>query len=265
MKIGILYICTGKYSIFWKDFYLSMEKYFLINLEKHYFVFTDNAEIDFEKDNKNIHKIYQENLGWPDNTLMRFNIFLQKEKEFLNMDYIFFFNANLLIEKNITENEFLPTGNNNLLATIHPGFYNKNREKFTYERSRKSQAYINKKSGKYYFAGGLNGGKTLSFIEAMKQMNDDILNDKQKNIIAIWHDESHWNKYLIGRSDVKIISPSYLYPEGWNIPFESKILIRDKNKYGGHSSLRNGKVNKLKLFYSKIKNFLYKLYKGNKI
>ena len=28
-KLGILYICTGKYDIFWEDFYKSCEKYFL--------------------------------------------------------------------------------------------------------------------------------------------------------------------------------------------------------------------------------------------
>lgn len=40
-KIAILYICTGKYDIFWEDFYKTSEKYFLNNSEKHYFVFTD--------------------------------------------------------------------------------------------------------------------------------------------------------------------------------------------------------------------------------
>jgi hypothetical protein len=101
MKIGILYICTGKYSIFWKDFYLSVEKNFIEKEEKHYFVFTDSKEIDFEKKNSKIDKIYQENLGWPGNTLMRFHIFLNTKKELMNMDYLFFFNANLLILKNI--------------------------------------------------------------------------------------------------------------------------------------------------------------------
>lgn len=254
MKIGILYICTGKYSIFWKDFYLSMEEKFISNAEKHYFVFTDNSEIDFEKDNPNIHRIYQENLGWPGNTLMRFDIFLKIEKELINMDYLFFFNANLLIEKEITEIEFIPTNNYNLLATVHPGFYNKSRDKFTYEINKNSSAYIPKNQGAYYFAGGLNGGKTLPFIEAMREMNNNIIIDKQKNIVALWHDESHWNKYLAERSDVKMISPSYLYPEGWDLPFELKILIRDKNKWGGHSLLRNEEVSKFKNTFNRIKS-----------
>ncbi|HAQ02955.1 TPA: glycosyl transferase family 6 [Candidatus Nomurabacteria bacterium] len=263
MKIGILYICTGKYSIFWKDFYLSMEEKFISDVEKHYFVFTDNPTIDFENENRRIHRIYQRDLGWPDNTLMRFNTFLQIEEELLNMDYLFFFNANLIIKEKITSEEFLPTGNENLVATLHPGFYNKNRKKFTYENNRKSTAFINKNEGEHYFAGGLNGGKTADFIEAMKTMRDNVDIDKKNNIIAKWHDESHWNKYLINRSNIKILPPSYLYPEGWKLPFPPIILIRDKNKYGGHALLRNEKVNKFKVYYSKIKNKLYKIIKFN--
>ena len=32
-----------------------------------------------KKKNKRIHRIYQENLGWPDNTLMRFSMFLKNK------------------------------------------------------------------------------------------------------------------------------------------------------------------------------------------
>src|SRR3989339_1026579 len=260
MKIGILYICTGKYSIFWKDFYLSMEEKFISDVEKHYFVFTDNPTIDFENENRRIHRIYQRDLGWPDNTLMRFNTFLQIEEELLNMDYLFFFNANLIIKEKITSEEFLPTGNENLVATLHPGFYNKNRKKFTYENNRKSTAFINKNEGEHYFAGGLNGGKTADFIEAMKTMRDNVDIDKKNNIIAKWHDESHWNRYVLNRTDVKILPPSYLYPEGWPLPFNPIILIRDKNKYGGHAILRSIKVNKFKVHFLKMKKIFHKFY-----
>ena len=44
-SIGILYICTGPYVLFWKDFYESFEKNFLPSYEKRYYVFTDAEEI----------------------------------------------------------------------------------------------------------------------------------------------------------------------------------------------------------------------------
>lgn len=259
MKIGILYICTGKYSIFWKDFYLSMEKYFIPEAEKNYFVFTDAENIDFEKENPKIHKIYQENLGWPGNTLKRFHIFLKDENIYSNMDYLFFFNANLLILEEIKADDFLPNEEERLVATIHPGFFNKKRSKFTYDDNIKSTAFVNKKEGKYYFAGGLNGGKTKDFINAMKEMMKNTETDSNNGVVAKWHDESHWNKYLINKDYIKKLSPSYLYPEGWKIPFPKIILIRDKNKHGGHNQLRDIHNNKNFSFKEKIKKIFYKI------
>jgi hypothetical protein len=237
-----------------------MEKNFIEDSEKHYFVFTDSPEIDFEKENSRIHRIYQKNLGWPDNTLKRFHIFLSIENQLTNMDYLFFFNANLVILEKINKEEFLPINNKNLVATLHPGFYNKKRKKFTYENNKKSTAYIEKSQGENYFAGGLNGGKASNFLEAMKTMHDNTDIDTKNNVIAKWHDESHWNKYLINRIDIKILPSSYLYPEGWQLPFKPIILIRDKNKYGGHSLLRNDKLNPSKSYLLIIKKLISKLF-----
>jgi hypothetical protein len=107
-KVGILYICTGKYDIFWKDFYISAERYFLKDSEIHYFVFTDAKQLFDEEKNPRIHKIYQENLGWPYSTLKRFQIFFNAESLLVETDYIFFFNADLKILEPIIEAEFLP-------------------------------------------------------------------------------------------------------------------------------------------------------------
>lgn len=261
--VGILYICTGKYVIFWRDFYLSMEKYFLPETEKHYFVFTDSSEIDFEQENKNIHRIYQEDLGWPNNTLKRFHIFLEHESIITQNDYLFFCNANLEAKTIIIEKEFLPMGDKKLLAVTHPGFFNKKRNQFTYDQNKQSTAYVSPSEGIVYVAGGLNGGITKDFIQAMKMMKENIDQDFKTGVIAKWHDESHWNRYLINRSDVKILDSSYLYPEGWNIPFDQKIIIRDKVKYGGHDFLRNIHHNNwyyVKMIAQKIKNYCKRFY-----
>jgi len=75
MKVAILYIGIGKYKIFWKDFYSSCEKFFIPEIEKEYFVFTDETELFFNEEKNNIHKIHQENFGWPNNTLKRYEMF----------------------------------------------------------------------------------------------------------------------------------------------------------------------------------------------
>lgn len=239
MKIGILYICTGKYSIFWKDFYLTCEKNFITEAEKHYFVFTDSPQIEFEKDNQNVHLIYQRNLGWPNNTLKRYEIFLKSEDKIMQMDYLFYLNANLLFLEEITAEEFLPRSDQKLVGCLHPGYYNKPVKKYPYEGNHRSKAYISKKDGKYYFAGGINGGITKDFITAIKTLRDNIEQDLNNQIIAKWHDESHWNWYLNTYSgSLKILSPAYLHPEGRNITFNIKILVRDKLLMGGYTKFR---------------------------
>lgn len=237
-KVAILYICTEKYVIFWKDFFISYEKYFLPDSEKHYYVYTDSDKIYAENECDRIHKIYQKSLGWPDNTLMRFHIFLGQEKELEQFDYLFFMNANCMCVDYVSEREFLPH-KKDLLVVQHPGFYNQPNRKYTYDRNRKSTAYIPYGKGKYYICGGVNGGKSKAFIRLMKELKENIDIDKKNNQIAVWHDESHINHYILGREDYKILTPSYCYPEDWNLPFDEKIRIRDKSKWIDVKQVKN--------------------------
>lgn len=242
-KIAILYICTGNYHIFWEEFYKSAEKNLLQDCEKEYFIFTDYKKLSC-RENSNIHVIHQEKLGWPYDTLMRYHIFCKIEPELERFDYIFFFNANLFIVAPVGE-EILPNDKEcGLCALWHPGFYKEiDNTKYTYDRNPKSLAYIPFGEGKRYYAGGLNGGTAKAYLELVRQLAENIQRDKNNNIIALWHDESHLNKYLLNRS-VRVLSPLYGWPEGWPAEFSSnnqiKIIIKDKTKYGGHEVLRSG-------------------------
>lgn len=243
MRIGILYICTGKYDVFWKEFYLSAERYFMQNRSciLEYYVFTDSRQLFGENSNTHIHRIKQENLGWPNNTLMRFHIFLRiKEQLIRETDFLFFFNANLLFEHPINEEILPPTNSNGLIGTAHPGFYDSAPTTFTYERRSTSTAYIPEGEGVNYYAGGFSGGRTDAYLELCQTIQAWVDKDIANQIIPIWHDESLINKYFLNHPPAITLPPSYLYPEGWSIPFKPLILIRDKNKkeYAGHRFLR---------------------------
>ena len=45
-KVGMLYICTGKYTVFWPEFYRTFNETFLPNCEKEYVVFTGAPAIE---------------------------------------------------------------------------------------------------------------------------------------------------------------------------------------------------------------------------
>ena len=126
-KVGILYICTGKYTVFWPEFYLSAEHHFLKNSEVHYYVFTDASEIEYQRENERIHVIHQEAYGWPFSTLMRFSVFLSAKEQLRECDYVFFFNANAQFIAPIEEERFLPDQEEGkrLLVVQHPGYGNR--------------------------------------------------------------------------------------------------------------------------------------------
>jgi hypothetical protein len=260
MNIGILYICTGNYIVFWEEFYKSCEQFLLTEDVKYYFVFTDAEEIYGERQNCRIKKIFQENMGWPDNTLKRYHIFMEHESDYDGMDYLFFFNANLEVKRYIGR-DFLPP-DNLVLVTQHPGYYNKTPNEFPYETNRLSTAYV--ETGRYYIAGGLNGASKDIYLDMCRELKENVDADLEKGYIAKWHDESHINAYICKHDNYKIIHPGYLYPEGWNLPFTLYIMIRDKQKYGGHAFLRNGILEKFCKMYGTI--YIYGAgKKGNKV
>lgn len=255
-KVAILYICTGKYYVFWKDFYESFEKFFLLNSDKHYYVFTDKKRI-YKEESVNVHKIMQKSLGWPDNTLMRFSMFLRIENELKDYNYVFFMNANCICVNRVLEADFLPVGQN-LLVVKHPGFYSKDNDEFDYDRNIMSTAYIEKGRGEFYVCGGVNGGTPEGFLKMAQELNSNILLDKSKKVIAKWHDESHLNRYILDRTDFKILSPSYCYPENWNLPFEPIIMVRDKSNWISVDKVKQSFWTRMKMQIKRLKKCINK-------
>lgn len=233
---GILYICTGKYIQFWDEFYKSSQQYLLPNVKKVYFVFTDGELNTYN--NPGVHKVYQEQMAFPYPTLYRFRFFLKAEAQLAKLDYVYFFNSNIVFKETITEEEFLPGDNEDLVAILHPGYYNASPETFTLEKNKRSTAYVPNTKVQHYYAGGLMGGRAAAFITACKILDRNIRKDERWFRMAVWHDESHWNYYLSTGVKYKTLNPGYMYPEGFNMPFRQKALLLNKKQLGGHDFLR---------------------------
>lgn len=226
--VGILYICTGAYEIFWDDFYDSCEKYFT-GVNKKYFVFTDSERLLSKKDDyNNTILTYQENLGWPGNTLFRFRIFNSHKDLYDDVDYLYFFNANFIFVKEVGT-ELLPE-KDEIVCVRHPGYYNKSSRHLPYCRNIRSRSFIPYFFGKVYVMGGLNGGRKESYLKMTEELEKRTDIDYKKGVIATWHDESQINRYVY-ENGCKLMDPSYGYPEDWNLPFEPKLILRDKSKW----------------------------------
>ena len=234
MKICILIIATNRYIRFLPSLLLSIEENFLGGHEIYSLVFT-NHEITHVSRNVKAFRIQHE--SWPAPTLKRYHYFL-KEKDYISkFDYCFYMDVDMKIVGRVGE-EIL----GELVATQHPGFWWKNKNLFSYERRPESTAYIPYGQGKMYYAGGFNGGKPEHFLKMSEKIASSIEDDLKKGIIAVWHDESHLNRYLLDNPPTLELSPSYCFPEAidyspniWNVPFERKILALEKK----HAQVRS--------------------------
>ena len=223
MKVAILYICTGRYAQFFDGFYKSAEQYLLQGVEKRYFVFTDQEQLTKAE---NVELLIRPCRGFPEDSLFRFDRFLEIKDKLKDYDYTFFFNANMRFVAPVGE-ELLEE---RLTAVLHPGYFDKPEWRYPYERNKLSKAYIPAHEEDYhYYMGSLNGGKTADYLALAETCSQHIHEDWEKDIVACYHDESHLNRYL-REHRCKALSPAYAYIEGKELPFEPKILLLDKTR-----------------------------------
>ncbi|MEI8390615.1 MAG: family 6 glucosyltransferase [bacterium] len=242
MKIAVLYIGLGRYTVFWEGFYKSCEQFFLPKHEKTYFVFTDNESLMFEKES-NVVKIHQENLKFPYATLLRFEMFSRIRTQLKEFDYIFFLNGNMEFVDFVNE-ECLPTKENDGLVAgllLARRFFN-NPDRLPYERNPLSNAYIPYGKGTHYLQGGLNGGMADEYLEMIDKLNVAIKEDLANGIIAVVNDESHLNKYLLDKNPL-ILEPNYMYSDQAFMEEYKKnkkivVLNKQEPKWGGMDYLR---------------------------
>jgi hypothetical protein len=234
MKIAIFTISLGKYNIFFKDLYDSVNTKFLPNHDKTFFIFTDTNF--FKKDN--IVEIEQKKMGWPYDTMNRFHFMCQIKEELLKYDYIFFFNINMKVIQPIGD-EILPKQDNNfLMGCHHPLHFNWPIDSLPYERNSNSECYIPYGDGKKYYQGCFNGGRTVEFLEMAETLKNKVNIDVSNNIIPIWHDESMLNWYY-NRKNPLTLPYTYIYPESLTLEGEPIMIQRDKWKYMDKTELRS--------------------------
>jgi len=235
---AVLCVVVGKYTIFWDRFYDSARAHLLKDHDKDFFVFTDQPDFfaPYIADDPHIHVQPIANEGWPDVVLNCCHYFLLQESALAQRDYLLFLNINLVFNTDIGD-EILPPQGLDLTMTQHPGFFDKSPDEFTYERRPDSAAYIPYGAGRYYFSGAFSGGRSGAYLDLCRDLAARIDRDREKGIVARWHDESHLNAYMLHRQ-CHILSPSYLYPEGSDIPYEEKVTVLDKRNHGGHDFMR---------------------------
>jgi histo-blood group ABO system transferase len=216
--VGVCVVATGKYNAYAQEMIATAKSHFLPEHDVTYFVFTDRPLQEAD----DVVRIEQPRVGWPYDALKRSHIYIAHRSQLEHMDYLYSIDADMRFTA--------PVGNEifgDLVGTRHFGFLNKSGP---YEKSKSSAAYVSKKKGKVYFAAAFYGGKREEFFRLSEQLVAQIDRDLENDYIAIWHDESHLNRYFHDHPPTLLLSPSYVYPQdyGTDFPYERKIVAVTK-------------------------------------
>ncbi|XP_067295223.1 globoside alpha-1,3-N-acetylgalactosaminyltransferase 1-like [Pseudorasbora parva] len=214
ITIATTVFALGKYTKFLKEFLESAEQYYFVGFRVHYYVFTDQPEqvpaVKMgEKHYLTVLKVSSSN-RWQDISLSRMAR-LEKliESRLINeADYVF----SLDVDSKFYGRWGVETLSH-LVGVIHPWFYDKSREQFTYERRPESQAFIPYSEGDYYYGGAVIGGLVEDVYKLAKTCRERLDIDKSKSIEAVWQEESHLNKYFLYNKPSKVLSPEYLWDD----------------------------------------------------
>lgn len=225
MKIGLLIIATNKYTRFLQNLITSADNWFLPNRDVTYFIFSDqNVSI---KSKRTYKVIPTEHKPWPWMTLGRYDLFTKNRIILSDMDYLYYCDVDMRFDDKVGD-EILE----DLVVTQHPIYAG---TRGTPETRPESLAYVGPSETMQYFAGGFNGGSAVRYLNMAQSINKNILEDYSKGIIAIWHDESHLNRFLIDNPPTKILDRFYCFPEEWLSFSRARLIALSKN----HKEMRS--------------------------
>jgi hypothetical protein len=256
MRIAILYVALGRYELFWPEFVASCRRHFCPEEDRHWYVFTDSAAIAPASD---LTLLHQDFLGWPFSSLYRYHMFRRIRDEIAGADQVVFFNANAVMLGPITPTEFFgEAASIQLVAGRHPGCHQPSGFVYPFESRPCSSAYV--EHGCDYFQGCINAGRGEAFAHMVDELCMAIDSDLARGLVARWHDESHWNRYVLDLQArqpeaVHVLESNYLYPTDldWPLPEPARILMRGKEAYGGHALLRQQPPPLPRTFLQKLK------------
>ncbi|XP_078515352.1 histo-blood group ABO system transferase 2-like [Lissotriton helveticus] len=212
MRIGLTIFAVKKYVMFLQLFLHSAEKYFMVGRKVHYYIFTDQPD-----------KVPATSLApgrfvdilqisahstWQEISMRRMEALsnMAKQRFYGEVQYLVCMDVDMVFGDSVGV-EIL----GELVATLHPGYFRLPRSRFPYEQRPKSKAYVSPSEGDFYYMGAFFAGTVVQIYKLTDTCHRAIMEDKSQGIEAVWHEESHLNRYLIRHKPTKVLSPEYMW------------------------------------------------------
>ncbi|XP_074187400.1 histo-blood group ABO system transferase isoform X9 [Rhinolophus sinicus] len=219
VTIGLTVFAIKKYMAFLKLFLETAEEHFMVGHKVNYYVFTDRpADVPRVPLRGGRRLLVLEAPGaarWQDVSMRRMEMISSfcAQRFLREVDFLVCADVDMRFRDHVGV-EIL----SQLFGTLHPGFYGAAREAFTYERRPQSQAHIPRDQGDFYYMGAFFGGSVAEVHRLTTACHQAMMADWANGIEAVWHDESHLNRYLLDHKPTKVLSPEYMWDEqllGW--------------------------------------------------
>lgn len=229
--MGVLLISTGKYKQFVQPLINQIDKYFLPEYKKTIFVFSDEYMCDLDAISTIVH-IPIPAYKWPYPTLLRYMLFDDNKELLKRCSHLTYMDVDMAIVAKVGDDILVDEG---LVVVRHPGFYiSDGWGNGDNENPRESTSYMPPENRKHYYCGGVQSGTAEAYLQLSKTLARNIKEDEANGVMAIYHDETHYNKYVnenVNNVPIKELIPSYCMVEQphlqqlWGIDTLPKIII----------------------------------------
>ncbi|XP_066222868.1 histo-blood group ABO system transferase isoform X1 [Saccopteryx leptura] len=214
VTVGLTVFAIKKYVVFLKLFLETAEEHFMVGHNVNYYIFTDRPadvpQVPLRPGRRVVVLQVPGAARWQDVSMSRMEMISSfcAQRFLREVDFLVCADSDMRFSDHVGVEILSP-----LFGTLHPGFYGAAREAFTYERRPQSQAYIPRDQGDFYYMGAFFGGSVPEVQRLTEACHQAMLADRAHGIEAVWHDESHLNRYLLDRKPTKVLSPEYMWDE----------------------------------------------------
>ncbi|XP_066547655.1 alpha-1,3-galactosyltransferase 2 [Amia ocellicauda] len=211
VTVALTVFAVGKYlDAYLKDFLTSAEKHFMPGLRVVYYVFTDSPErvpeIQLGPQRSIVIMKVEKHKRWQDISMMRMLTITNVIESHIRHQarYVFCLDVDQMFVSRWGSEAL-----GDSVAQLHAFYYNKPADILTYDRNPKSMAYMER--GDTYYHAAIFGGTWENVQRLAESCYLGIMTDKRNEVEALWHDESHLNKYFWIVKPTKVLSPEYCW------------------------------------------------------
>ncbi|XP_039611754.1 alpha-1,3-galactosyltransferase 2-like isoform X1 [Polypterus senegalus] len=213
ITVALTVFAVGRYlDLYLEKFLTSAEQHFMFGQRVIYYVFTDSPEkvpkIKMAAFRTLLTFRVEKYSRWQDVSMLRMKMISDIIDSHVrhHAQYIFCLDVDQTFV-----GRFGTEALGDMVALLHSFYYRRPKFFYTYDQNPKSTAYI--KTGDMYYHAAVFGG-TWQRVKNLTQIcYDGIMQDKMNHVEALWHDESHLNKYFLLYKPTKLLSPEYCWAE----------------------------------------------------